>query len=141
MTSRLNPYISFRDTARQALEFWHSVFGGDLRIGTFGEMGASDDPAEADKVMHGQLETPNGYVLMASDTPASMPHTPGNNVSVSLSGGDGDDLRRFFAGLSEGGRVLEPLTKAPWGDEFGMVTDRFGITWLVNIAGGADAQG
>jgi PhnB protein len=135
MTSRLNPYLGFRDDARQALEFYRSVFGGDLRIGTFAEMGAVQDPADAEKVMHGQLETDRGYVLMASDTPASMGRSDTNNISMSLSGDgdDADDLRGYFAALSDGGTVLEPLTRAPWGDEFGMVTDRFGITWLVNI--------
>lgn len=135
MTSRLNPYLGFRDDARQALEFYHSVFGGDLRIGTFAEMGAVQDPADADKVMHGQLETTRGYALMASDTPASMSRSETNNISMSLSGDgdDADDLRGYFAALSESGTVLEPLTQAPWGDEFGMVTDRFGVTWLVNI--------
>ena len=135
MTSRLNPYLGFRDDARQALEFYRSVFGGDLRIGTFAEMGAVQDPSDADKVLHGQLETTRGYVLMASDTPTSMSRSETNNVSMSLSG-DGDDaeeLRGYFAALSDDGTVLEPLTQAPWGDEFGMVTDRFGITWLVNV--------
>ena len=135
MTSHLTPYLGFRDDARQALEFYQSVFGGDLTLGTFGEMGASDDPAEADKVMHGQLETPNGYLIMGSDTPNSMGHSATSNISLSVSGDDADDLRRFFAGLSEGGTVIEPLTVAPWGDEFGMLTDRFGVTWMVNVTG------
>jgi PhnB protein len=136
MTSRLNPYLGFRDDARQALEFYQSVFGGDLRIGTFAEMGADGDPADADKVMHGQLETTRGYVLMASDTPASMGRSETNNISLSVSGDadDAEDLRGYFTALSAGGTVLEPLTPAPWGDEFGMVTDRFGITWLVNVS-------
>jgi PhnB protein len=135
MTSQLNPYLGFRDDARQAMEFYQSVFGGELNLGTFGEMHASEDPAEADKIMHGQLETPNGYVIMGADTPNSMEYSTTSNISVSLSGDDAEDLRRFFAGLSEGGTVIEPLTKAPWGDEFGMLTDRFGVTWLVNVTG------
>jgi PhnB protein len=136
MTSRLNPYLGFRDDARQALEFYQSVFGGELRIGTFGEMGVDGDPADTDKVMHGQLETTHGYVLMASDTPASMGRSETSNISLSLSG-DGDvaeDMRGYFRALSEGGTVIEPLTPAPWGDEFGMVTDRFGVSWMVDIS-------
>ncbi|WP_144759977.1 VOC family protein [Curtobacterium sp. 9128] len=135
MASRLNPYLGFRDTAREALEFYHAVFGGDLRLGTFGEMHGSEDPADADRIMHGQLETPSGYMIMASDTPNAMPYRPGTAISLSLSGDDAEDLRRFFAGLAEGGTVVEPLTKAPWGDEFGMLTDRFGVSWLVDISG------
>jgi PhnB protein len=137
MTSRLNPYLGFRDNAKEAMEFYHSVFGGDLTSSTFGEMNASDDPAEADKIMHSQLETESGYTLMAADTPNGMSFSETSNHSVSLSGdgSDQDELTRYFEKLSEGGMVAMPLDKAPWGDYFGMVVDRFGVQWLVNIAG------
>jgi PhnB protein len=132
MASRLNPYIQFKDNARQALDFYKEVFGGELRVNTFGEFGQQDSP-DADKVMHGQLETANGFTLMASDTPAGMERNPGNNISVSLSGDDADDLRRYWDRLSDGGTVAVPLEKQMWGDEFGMCVDRFGIPWMVNI--------
>lgn len=132
MASRLNPYISFDGNARQALEFYTGVFGGDLTINTFGESGTSGTP-DADKVMHGILESPNGFTLMASDTPEHVPYNPGDNISVSLSGDDGDDLRGYFEKLSDGGNVTVPLDKQVWGDEFGMVVDKFGIGWMVNI--------
>lgn len=139
MPTRLNPYLGFRDNAREAMEFYRSVFGGELTVSTFGDFQASDDPAERDKVMHSQLETPGGLVLMAADTPSSMPFTPGDNFSVSLSGGQDSDaeLRGYWEKLAEGGTVVEPLAVAPWGDAFGMVTDKFGTLWLVNIAGSA----
>ena len=133
MTSRLNPYIGFADNARQAMEFYRSVFGGDLALNTFGEAGAADGP-DADKIMHAMLETPAGYTLMASDTPAGMDRTVGTNVSISLSGDDADELRGYFAKLSEGGSVTMPLEMQMWGDEFGMCVDPFGIAWLVNIS-------
>ena len=133
MSSRLNPYIAFSDDARQALEFYRSVFGGELSLSTFGEAGGADGP-DADKVMHGQLETPAGYTLMAADTPTGMERTVGTNVSLSLSGDDGDDLRGWFAALAEGGTVTVPLEEQMWGDEFGMCTDRFGVAWMVNIS-------
>jgi PhnB protein len=138
MTSKLNPYLGFRDNAREAMEFYHSVFGGDLTLSTFGEMQASQDPAEAEKVMHSQLETPSGYTLMGSDTPNSMEFSPGSNHSVSLSGDSSakDELSGYFEGLSDGGQVAMPLEMAPWGDWFGMVVDRYGVQWLVNVAGG-----
>jgi PhnB protein len=121
------------------LEFYQGVFGGDLRINTFGEFGAEggEHGAEADKVMHGMLDTPQGYTLMCSDTPPGMPYNPGDNISVSLSGDD-EDLRGHFDKLSEGGNVPVPLDKQMWGDEFGMVVDQFGVAWMVNItqAGG-----
>jgi PhnB protein len=132
MASRLNPYISFDGTARQAMEFYHSVFGGDLRMNTFAEFGAPDSP-DADKIMHAMLETPSGFTLMASDTPEGMQHNPGDNIAVSLSGDDGDELRGYWEKLSDGGTATMPLEKQMWGDEFGMCTDRFGINWMVNI--------
>ncbi|SDS81994.1 VOC family protein [Jiangella sp. DSM 45060] len=135
MSTRLNPYIGFRDNARQALEFYRSVFGGELQLSTFADFGAGDDPAEAGKIMHGQLEAENGLVLMAADTPNAMEHSPGGNVSISLSGDDEPTLRGYWEKLADGGTVTEPLQTAPWGDAFGMCTDRFGVAWLVNITG------
>jgi PhnB protein len=135
MASRLNPYISFTDNARQAMEFYHEIFGGTLRVNTFGESGAPD-PAIADQVMHAMLETDQGFTLMASDTPPGMTHTPGTNISVSLSGDDADDLRGYWEKLSAGGDVTVPLEKQMWGDEFGACVDRFGISWMVNITQG-----
>jgi PhnB protein len=132
VASRLNPYISFVDNARQAMEFYKDVFGGTLTLNTFGEFGAQDSP-EADKIMHGLLETDRGFTLMASDTPPGMEHNPGTNIAVSLSGDDVDELRGYWAKLSDGGTVSVPLEKQMWGDEFGMCVDRFGIPWMVNI--------
>lgn len=138
MSTRLNPYLGFRDTAREAMEFYRTVFGGELTLSTFAELGASDDPAEGNKIMHAQLETPGGLVLMGSDTPSSMDYSPGGSVSVSLSGDDAAELTGYWEKLSESGVVAEPLARAPWGDSFGMCTDRFGVFWLVNIAGSVD---
>ena len=134
MSIRLNPYLGFRDNAREAMEFYHSVFGGELTTGTFAEYQASEDPAEADKIMHSMLETGNGLVLMAADTPNSMEYTPGTSHSVSLSGDDEAELRGYWDKLSEGGTVVMPLEQAPWGDFFGMCVDPFGVNWLVNIS-------
>jgi PhnB protein len=133
MASKLNPYLSFRDNARQAMDFYRDVFGGELTVSTFGEFG-HPNAAEADKVMHAQLQTGAGYTLMAADTPEGMEHQPGGAVSVSLFGDDADELRGYWAKLSEGGTVSVPLEKQMWGDEFGMCTDRFGVTWMVDIA-------
>ncbi|GGJ26181.1 VOC family protein [Paenarthrobacter histidinolovorans] len=142
MTTRLNPYISFRDNARDAINFYESVFGGEKTLSTFGDYQASQDPAEADKVMHAQLTTPNGLTLMAADTPNGMEYNPGNNMSVSLSGeaADEPELRGYWDKLVDGGTVAMPLESAPWGDTFGMCVDKFGIAWLVNIAGEQQAQ-
>ncbi len=133
MSSRLNPYITFGGNARQAMEFYEDVFGGKLNSNTFGEFG---DPgaAGADKIMHAQLETDRGFTLMASDVPPGMSHQPGNNIAVSLSGDDSGELRGYWEKLSSGGNVTMPLEKQMWGDEFGMCTDQFGVSWMVNIS-------
>jgi PhnB protein len=132
MVSRLNPYVSFKDNARQAMEFYQSVFGGTLAVNTFGEYGL-EGPA-ADLVMHSQLDTPSGYTIMAADTPPEREYEDGSRITVSLSGDDGDELRGYWDKLSgSGGTVLTALEKQMWGDEFGMCVDQYGISWLVNI--------
>jgi PhnB protein len=137
MSTQLNPYLSFRDNARAAMEFYHSVFGGTLDINTFADFHAAHDAAEDDLVMHSQLTGENGIVFMASDTPARMEFRPGTNFSMSLSGDDEPVLRGWFEKLADGGLVTMPLERAMWGDTFGMLTDRFGVNWLVNIDGSA----
>jgi len=135
MSARLNPYLNFQDSAREAMTFYQSVLGGELTVSTFGEFHASEDPTEQDKVMHSQLETPNGLTIMAADTPNSMEYGGQSGVSVSLSGDDESALRGYWEGLSAGGTVVMPFEKAPWGDTFGMFIDRFGTSWLINAAG------
>jgi PhnB protein len=132
MTSQLNPYLTFNGNAREAMEFYRSVFGGDLRINTFGEFG-SPDPAVADKVMHAMLTTDKGYALMASDTAPGMPFQPGTTITCSLSGDPGEGLEDVWSKLADGGTVNLPLEKQMWGDQFGQLVDRFGIPWMVNI--------
>ncbi len=132
MASRLNPYLNFNGNARQALEFYTSVFGGNLNLSTFAEFGMAEAPV-ADKIMHGQLETDAGYTLMAADTPPGMEFNGMHGFGVSLSGDDADVLRGYFDKLSDGGTVTMPMQKQAWGDEFGMCTDKFGVPWLVNI--------
>ena len=131
MTSQLNPYLNFNGTARQAMEFYRDVFGGDLTISTFGELGAADG-ADADKIMLAQLQTSAGYVLMGADVPSQMQYQPPSGFAVSLSGDD-EALRGYFDKLAAGGTVMMPLQKQAWGDEFGMCTDQFGIPWMINI--------
>lgn len=140
MPSKLHAYLSFKGNAREAMEFYRSVFGGNLTMSTFKEYQASQDPAEDDKVMHAMLEAENGLTFMASDTPNVMPYTPGDNFSMSLSGDDARELSAYFEKLAAGGTVTMPLERAPWGDTFGMLVDRFGMKWLVNIAGQGDGS-
>lgn len=133
MASVLNPYISFQNDARQAMEFYKDVFGGDLTMNTFGEYGDPNAPG-ADGIMHGQLKTDSGFTLMGADTPPGMQRNPGDNITISLSGDDEQELRGYWDKLSQGGTVTIPLEKQMWGDLFGQCTDRFGVQWMVNIA-------
>jgi PhnB protein len=133
MATRLNPYLGFNGTARQAMEFYAGVFGGTLAINTFGELGAPDSP-DADRVMHAMLETEAGYTIMAGDRMSDQDYQPMAGVSVSLSGDEADRLRGYWDKLSAGGTITMPLEKQVWGDEFGMCVDQFGTAWMVNIS-------
>ena len=135
MQSNLHPYLSFRDNAREAMEFYQTVFGGKLEMHTFGEYHASQDSSEDQKIMHAMLTADNGIVFMASDTPDGMEYRTGTNISLSLSGDNEAELTSYYQKLSAGGIIEMPLEKAPWGDLFGMFTDKFGVSWLVNISG------
>ncbi|MDF2575761.1 MAG: hypothetical protein K0S05_2673 [Agromyces sp.] len=135
MPVTLNPYLNFQDNAREALEFYHAVFAGELTISTFADFQAAQDPAENDLVMHGQIDGANGITLMAADTPKHLEFRGHEGFSVSLSGDDDATLRGYWEQLTDGGQVVEPLETAPWGDSFGMLVDRFGVSWVVNIAG------
>lgn len=135
MQSKLNPYLSFKDNTRQAMEYYQTVFGGKLQMQTFKEFQASTDPSEDYKIMHALLEAENGITIMAADTPNRMEFHEGTSISMSLSGDNKVELSSYFSKLAVGGTIQLPLEKAQWGDTFGMVADRFGINWLVNISG------
>ena len=133
MQSKLNPYINFKGQAKEAMEFYKSVFGGKLELNTFKESGMPVEESEGDQIMHAMLIADNGMTLMASDTPSHMEYKPGTNITISLSGEDEAELSGYWDKLAFGANISQPLTKAPWGDTFGMLTDKFGIVWLVNI--------
>ncbi len=131
----MNPYISFRGNAREAMEFYKTAFGGKLTMSTFKEAGMSVEPNEADMIMHAMIEADNGIVLMASDVPKQhRDYQEGASIRISLSGDNDAELRGYWDTLSVGGAIKQPLVAAPWGDTFGMFADKFGIQWMVNIA-------
>lgn len=134
MGMRLNPYLAFNGNAREAMESYQSILGGELSINTFGDFG---DPAApgANQIMHSQLETPAGFTLMGADVPPGMDFQPGRTVTISISGDEDETMRGYWARLSEGATISMELEKQMWGDYFGELTDRFGIAWLINIAG------
>lgn len=134
--ANLNPYLSFKNEARTAMEFYHSVLGGELTLSTFGEMPDSGVSAgEEELIMHAHLTTPSGLVLMASDTPSVMNYEKAQGISVSLSGDHVDEamVRAAWDGLSAGAAIIMPLADAPWGGLFGQLVDRFGISWMFAV--------
>lgn len=136
MSVDLSPYLSFPDgTAREAMETYQRVLGGELTLSTFGEFGM--DGPDAARVMHGQLTTRDGITLMGADTGPGMGFEKAAGMTVCISGTDTDKLRGWWAQLSEGAQVSTPLEKQVWGDEFGQCVDRFGTPWMFNIG---DAQ-
>jgi len=111
------------------MEFYRGVFGGTLAVSTFAELHASTDPSEDELVIHSALEAPGGISFMAADVPNRMEYHPGNNFSLSLSGDDEQRLRGYFEKLAADGSISMPLNQAPWGDVFGMCSDKFGVGW------------
>lgn len=140
MQTRLNPYLSFKDNTKEAMDFYQTIFGGKLDINYFKDSGMGVETGEGDKVMHAMLEADNGITFMASDTPEGMEYQSGHNISMSLSGDNDAELRGYFEKLTEGGTISLPLEKAPWGDYFGMIVDKYGVNWMVNITGEAQAE-
>ena len=134
MTTRLSPYVCLAGTAREALAHYRSVLGGEVLVSTFAEFGAGGEGVDPDAVMHGQLDTPAGFTLMVSDAVPGMVVGGNGGVALCLSGDDAEHLRACFAGLAEGGKVTTPLEAQVWGDEYGALTDRFGVDWMVNIS-------
>ncbi|MEV7646839.1 VOC family protein [Arthrobacter sp. NPDC089319] len=142
MALDLNPYLQFSGNAAEAIEFYHSVFGGELNKMTYAEGMGDDHPETGANIMHSSVSVERGFLLMASDVPADVPASPNGYICISSSGQDaGDDakLRQYWDGLSDGATINQPLEQAPWGDYFGQLTDRFGVNWMVNITGQGSA--
>lgn len=137
MSIGLTPYLRFAGDAKEAMEFYHQVFGGELSMMTFQEGMNDNNPAVADLIMHASLFLERGLHLMASDTPPEM-DVRGNGV-IALSNdatdaADGDVLTKWWEALAESGQINVPLEQAPWGDSFGELRDKFGVIWMFNIS-------
>lgn len=139
-TTRITPYINFEDNAREVFEFYKSVFGGELTITTFGEAPMETPPEAEGLVMHADL-TSDALRIMGSDRMPGMDGTVGDNFQLALGGDDEEELTGYFNALSEGGSVTMPLAVQFWGDHFGMLVDKFGVQWMVNVASADAAEG
>ena len=138
METALTPYLNFNGNAAEAMKFYHSVLGGELRMQTFDEAKMAQSPAEKNLIVHATMKS-GAMTIMDRDTHPSMKVSFGNNAHLSISGGDGTKLTEIFNSLTKGGTVDMPLAKQFWGDTFGMVTDRFGVHWMVNISAQSEA--
>ena len=135
----INTYLNFNGNCEHAFNFYKSVFGGEFTfIGRFGEMPEGDGytvpEMDKNKIMHIGLPIGN-TILMGSDTGGDWAPTfvQGNNFSVSVTAESKEEADRIFAALSQGGKITMPLELTFWGDYFGMLTDQFGINWMVSF--------
>lgn len=149
MSIATTTHLNFRGTAYSALEFYRSVFGGRLTTASYGDFGMPKEVPGADKIVFGQLETDDGFRLMAYDIPgqnsADSTETAGttrreNGTTVtdrtffqSLRGQDLEEVARLWDGLADGAQIIEPLAASAWSPGFGMLTDRFGVTWVIDV--------
>lgn len=135
MSVTTTTHLNFRGDAREALEFYQSVFGGDLTVISYADMGNGDDPATADHVVWGQVAAPNGFRIMAYDVYPFLEWDRGKDpFFVSVRGDDEAELKRLWAGLAEGATVRQDLEPSQWAPLYGQLTDRFGVTWVLDIA-------
>lgn len=151
MTIITTTHLNFRGTARQALEFYRSVFGGEVMLATYGDFGMPADVPGADKVVFGQVENADGFRLMAYDIPGAAEDTAAtagttsreNGTTVtdrtffqSLRADSLDELTGYWEALAGGASIVEPLAASAWSPGFGMLTDRFGVTWVLDVRAG-----
>lgn len=135
MKPTLTPYLNFTNQTADAMKFYQSIFGGDLKMQTFGESGMPGKPGEKDLIIHADLQAAS-FSFMASDGGAMHKVTMGDNIHMCLVGTEEDVLTKYFNALAEGGKVDMPLAKQFWGDIYGQLTDKFGVHWMVNISSG-----
>lgn len=133
---KLHSYIGFVDNAKEAMDFYKSVFGGVVYSDTFSSYESEAMPVaeeDKDKIMHAFLQGDNGIELMGADTPRGMERDSGSRITLTLDGDDEALLRQYWDKLAAEGEVTVPLDKSPWGDVFGMLTDKYGVKWMVNV--------
>jgi PhnB protein len=135
MTVTTVTHLNFRGDAREALEFYQSVSGGRLTVVTYKDAGDVQDPAEADQVLWGQVRGDNGFHVMAFDVPAVRPWSRGDDpFFVSVRGDSAEEITALWQKLADGATVVVPLGPSGWAPLYGMLKDRFGITWVLDVA-------
>ncbi|MEE1940008.1 VOC family protein [Streptomyces sp. TRM 70361] len=135
MSIKTVAHINLRGNAREALEFYRSVFGGDLVAVTYADLQAVAEPKEADQLSWGQVTSPSGFHIMAFDVPSAQPYDQGvSSYFVSVRGADADEISRYWHKLREGATIVSDLAPSAWAPLYGMLTDRFGVTWTLDVA-------
>lgn len=135
MTIKTTTHLNFRGQARAALEFYQSVFGGQPMLITYKDANAVQDPAEAEQIMWGQVQSDEGFRVMAYDVPSRLSYASGViPVFVSVRGEEADEITRYWKTLSDGANVIQDLTPAGWSPLYGMLKDKFGVTWVLDVA-------
>ncbi|WP_030144826.1 VOC family protein [Spirillospora albida] len=141
MTVNVVTHLNFRGEAREALTFYRTVFGGDLAVVTYKDAGNVQEPSETDQVMWGQVTADNGFRVMAYDVPSTLPWNQGQNAFfVSVRGGDAEEITGYWEKLSDGATILCPLAPAQWAPLYGMLKDRYGVTWVLDVVSEYDAS-
>lgn len=132
-------HLNFQGQARAALAFYQSVFGGEIMQVTYGESGTAGDSADAERIIFGQVESPNGFRIMAYDVEANKPWDQGRNAFfAALVGESEQEIGTLWNGLADGASIEHALAAAEWSPLYGMLKDRFGVTWIVNVVVPAD---
>lgn len=134
MTVTTTVHVNFRGQAREALSFYQSVFGGDLSLATYADIHSVESPEQADHIAFGRVKASNGFDIMAYDVQPSKGYDPGQNpFYVTLQGNDPDEIKAQWDGLANDATILIPLAPAPFAPLYGMVTDRFDVTWIIGV--------
>lgn len=134
MSIKTVTHLNFRGEARAALAFYQSVFGGDQMVISYADAGAVQNADEADQVMWGQVIAADGFSIMAYDVPSRLPWNPGERAFfVSVRGSDADEITKYWEKLVAGATVVAPLAPSGWSPLYGMVRDRFGVTWVLDV--------
>jgi PhnB protein len=134
MTVKTVTHLNFRGDARAALTFYQAVFGGERTVVTYKDFGKNLDASDADQVIWGQVVSESGFRVMAFDVPSHQSWNPGEiPFYVSVRGDTADEISGYWDRLSAGGTIVQPIGPAPWSPLYGMVKDRFGVTWILDV--------
>lgn len=145
MSITTTTHLNFAGNAGEALEFYAAVFGGEVVASTYGQFGMPQEAPDASKLVFGSVESDDGFRVMAYDVPGGTTPAAGSTrrehgltitdqpTFVSVRAASLDEIQRFWDRLAAGATIVEPLAASAWSAGFGMLTDRFGVTWVLDV--------